>query len=123
MTGRLTFCLPIDVARQFDATVSTDIIGSDNFQNSPDDDDLLASYIEDAETEFNDRTDSAMKIGRVGVEGRRNTYEHLTYKLAGHNQFKRNFTGVWSDYDPTEETIQLDNERVIPFDDTEGDDE
>jgi len=121
MTGRTTFCIPIDVARQFDATVSTDIIGSSNFQNSPDDDDLLASYIEDAETEFNDRTDSAMKIGRVGVEGRRNTYEHITYKLGGHNQFKRNFTGVWSDYDPTEETIQLDNERVIPFDDTEGD--
>ena len=121
MTGRTTFCIPIDVARQFDSTVSTDIIGSDNFQNSPDDEDLLASYIEDAETEFNDATDSAMKIGRVGVEGQRNTYEHLTYKLGGHNAFKRNFTGVWADYDPTEETIQLLNNRVIPFDKSEGD--
>jgi len=120
MTGRLTYAIPTDVARQFDSTVSQSIIDADTFQNSPDDVDLLASMIEDAESEFNDDTDSAMKIGRRGVEGNRETYEELSYEFSGHNHFKRNFSGVWTDYSPTEKTILLDRDRVR-FDAAGGD--
>jgi hypothetical protein len=76
--------------------------------------------IEDAESEFNDATDSRMKIGRRGVQGQRETYEELSYEFSGHNHFKRNFSGVWTDYSPTEKTILLDRDRVR-FDSTEGD--
>jgi len=55
---RLTLAVPVDVARVFDSTVTQAQINQSTFQNSPDDDDLLASMIEDAEDEFRNRPTS-----------------------------------------------------------------
>lgn len=118
---RLTHALPIDVARLFDSTVSQAQIGADTFQNSPDDTDLIASMIEDAEAEFHRLTNGEMKIGRAGQAGFVDSYEQPTYKVSGHKLTKGTFTGVWSDYLPQESGIMLDNQRILPFDSTAGD--
>lgn len=118
---RLTLCLPIDVARLFDTQVTTAQIGTDTFVNSGDDDDTLASMIEDAEDELRAQTDESMRIARVGVAGQRETYEVVSYDLSGHQAYKRNWTGVSADYRQTEVTTGLDNDRILPFDSTAGD--
>lgn len=121
MSTRTSLALPIDVARVFDATVSTTQITSDTFQNSTDDTDLLYSYIEDAEDEFRSLTDNSMRVSRVGVAGQRETYEQVTYDASGHNAYKRNYTGVTSDYEFEEVTTSLAQGRILPFDSTLGD--
>jgi len=118
---RLTYCLPVDVTRQFDSTVTQAQLSNSTFQNSPDDNDLLAGMIEDAEAEFNNATDDQLKIGRQGQQGNRNTYEQPSYKVSGHKLTKGTFTGVWSDYLPQEKVIMLDKQGIIPFDETAGD--
>ena len=118
---RLTLALPIDVARLFDSTVSQALIDADTFQNSPDDTDLLASMIEDAESEFYEMTDDKLKIGRKGLAGQRETYETVTYDLGGHNQYKENWTGTSTRYLPQEVNTGLDRPNVIPFDPDAGD--
>lgn len=118
---RLRLALPIDVARLFDSTVTQAQINSDTFPPSNDSDDLLASMIEDAESEFHELTDSSMKLSSVGVEGQRETYEQPTYKVSGHRSFKARYTGVFSDFDPDEKRIELENENLLPFDSAEGD--
>jgi hypothetical protein len=118
---RLTLAIPVDVARQFDSTVSQAQIDASTFQNSTDDNDLLAGMIEDAEDEFRARTDDTMRISRVGVAGQRETYEVVSYDLSGHQAYKRNWTGVTTDYRQTEVTTGLDQTRVLPFDSTLGD--
>jgi len=120
-SDRLTLALPIDTARLFDSTVSQALIDADTFQNSPDDDDLLASMIEDAEAEFYDLTDGELRIERQGLSGQRETYETVTYKLNGHQQYKSNFSGVTSDYLPQEVNTSLDKSNVLPFDADAGD--
>lgn len=121
MTTRLTLAIPIDVARQFDSTVTQTQIDADTFQNSGDDPDLLASMIEDAEDEFRALTDESMRVARVGVAGQRETYEIVSYDLSGHQAYKRNWTGVTADYRQTEVTTGLDHDRILPFDSTAGD--
>lgn len=121
MAARTKLALPADVARLFDSTVSQAQLNADTFQNSGDDVDLLFSMIEDAEDEFHDATDDTMKIGTVGVPGTRETYEQPTYKISGHKLTKGTFSGVWSEYLPEQKTMQLDNQRVLPFDPNEGD--
>jgi len=118
---RLTLALGIDVARQFDSTVTEAQINQSTFQSSGDDEDLLSSMIEDAEREFYDAVDTQLEIGRAGVEGKRETFEQPTYKISGHKITKGNFTGVWSDYNQSEANIVLENTRVLPFDSAEGD--
>jgi len=120
-SDRLTYALPIDTARLFDSTVSQSLINADTFQNSPDDTDLLASMIEDAESEFNSKTDDEMKIGRVGLAGQRETYESVTYKLSGHKQYKQNWTGTTGDYLPQEVNTGVEKTNLLPFDATLGD--
>jgi hypothetical protein len=118
---RTTLALPIDVARLFDSTVSTAQISADTFQNTGDDTDLLESMIEDAEDEFHRATDNRMKIGTVGLPGTRETYEQQAYDISGHNAYKRNFSAVFSDYDRDQKTLELDRERILPFDPAAGD--
>lgn len=121
MTTRTNLALPIDVVRLFDSTVSQAQIDADTFQNTGDDEDLLLSFIEDAEDEFHDATNAQMRVGRVGVAGSRETFEQTSYKLSGHKLTKGTFTGVWSDYLPQQRTMYLDNKRILPFDSSEGD--
>jgi len=118
---RLTLALPIDVARAFDSTVTQAQINQSTFQNSPDDDDLIASFIEDAEDEFRLQTDVDMRVGRVGVQGKRETYETVEYKLSGHKQYRRKFSHATFDYSFREGTVHLDNQNILPFDPTQGD--
>ena len=119
--SRLSLALPIDVARAFDSTVTQTQLSNNTFQASTDDRDLLASFIEDAEGEFRDRVDASFQEGRAGVEGDRETYPQITYKVSGHNDFKRQFTGVGSVYDPEEVTKDLPDDRILPFDSAAGD--
>jgi hypothetical protein len=121
MTTRVTVALPVDVARMMDHTTSQTQLSNDTFQGTPDDRDMLLSYIEDAEDEFRNVADVKVRLSREGVPGTRETYEQPTYKLSGHKAAKRQFSGVFSDYNITEKTIELDNERVLPFDAAEGD--
>jgi hypothetical protein len=121
MTDRTNLALPVDVVRLFDSTVSQGQIDADTFQNTGDDADLLFSFIEDAEDEFHDATNASMRIGREGVSGARETFEQITYDVSGHEQYKRSWTGVAGDYRNTERTTDMNNERVLPFDPTEGD--
>jgi hypothetical protein len=119
---RLTLAIGIDTARLFDSTVSQAQIDADTFPTAVEDaGDLLASLIEDAESEFYELTDDQLKIGRVGLAGQRQTYETVTYKLNGHQQYKSNFTGVTSDYLPQEVNTGLENDNVLPFDADAGD--
>lgn len=118
---RLTHALPLDVARLFDSTVSSAQLTADTFQNSPDDVDLLASMIEDAEAEFHERTDAEMRVGRQGVEGQRESYEQTTSKISGHKLAKGTFSGVWSNYLPEEKEMMLEQGDILPFDSAEGD--
>lgn len=121
MTTRVTVALPVDVARMMDHTTSQTQLSNDTFQGTPDDRDMLLSYIEDAEDEFRNVADVKVRLSREGVPGNRPTYEQPTYKLSGHKAAKRQFSGVFSDYNITEKEIELDNERVLPFDPDEGD--
>lgn len=118
---RLTLALPIDVVRQFDSTVTQAQIEADTFQQSGDDDDLLTSWIEDAEDEFRRLTDESMRVTRSGVAGNRPTFEETTYKLSGHKAYRQSFSHHTFDYDYRPVTMQLDNERVLPFDPDAGD--
>jgi hypothetical protein len=118
---RLSLCIPIDVARAFDSTVSQAQIGADTFQNTPDDDDYLASLIEDAEDEWRVQTDDTMQISRVGVSGQRTTFEQATYKISGHKLTKATFTGVTTEYLPDEDYIMLEQSNILPFDSSAGD--
>ena len=121
MSDRLTLCLPIDTVRQFDHTVTQEQITDNNFQATPDDRDMLASQIEDAEDEFRQLANVDMRTGRVGVAGRRETYEQITYRVKGHEAFKRSWSRVSGDYRATEFTKDLENDRILPFDPEEGD--
>jgi hypothetical protein len=96
-------------------------IDADTFQQTDNDPDLLTSYIEDAEDEFRSVTDEDMRIGRAGVAGKRETYEQVTYRLPGHQQYRARFSEFTFDYDYDEKTVPLNNERVLPFDSTEDD--
>jgi hypothetical protein len=121
-TDRLTLCLPVDVARLFDSTVTTTQINANTFPgNVEDGDDVLASMIEDAESEFYQETNDDMKIGRVGLAGQRETYETVTYKLDGHQQYKSNFSGVTSEYLPQEVNTGVEKKNLLPFDADAGD--
>lgn len=121
MSERLTHALPIDVARQFDHTTTQTQLENNTFQGSPDDRDVLAGLIEDAEGEFEQQTDVDMRLSRAGTPGRRETFEQLTYKIAGHESYKRNWSGVSGNYLPQEVEKNLQNGRVLPFDAAEGD--
>lgn len=121
MSDRLSLAIPIDTARLFDSTTTQPQIDSDIFQGSSDDDDLLASYLEDAADEFRALTDDAMRVSRVGVADKRETFENATYKVSGHKLTKGTFTGTWTDFLPEQQSIMLDNQRVLPFDSAAGD--
>lgn len=118
---RLTLAVGIDIARMFDATVTQAQIDADTLLNSGDDDDTLASMIEDAENEFRQVTDVKFSIGRKGLTGRRETYENVTYDLSGHQNYKRAWTGTTGNYLPQEVSTSLDGKRILPFDPDAGD--
>lgn len=121
MTTRTTLAVPVDVIRAFDQTISNTQLASDSVVNIPDNIDLLESYIEDAEDEFRELTDTDMRVARVGVAGQRETYENVSYDLDGHQTYKANWTGVTSDYLPTQVETNLKNDRILPFDPSQGD--
>lgn len=119
---RLSLCLPVDVPRDaFDVTVTQPQIDAGTFLNTDDDGEALTGYIAAAEDELRQFTDEGMQISRTGVAGKRETYEQQTYQLPGHQQYRARFSQFTFDYDYDEKTIPLDNERVLPFDSTEGD--
>ena len=121
MTDRLTLALPIDVARQFDHTVTQTQLESNTFQGTADDRGVLAGHIEDAEDEFRQRADLATAIAREGVPGDPETYERRTHKVKGHEAFKASWSRSARDYRPTEVEVDLDHGRVLPIDPAEGD--
>lgn len=121
MVDRTTLALPIDVSRVLDHTVTQTQLSNNTFQATPDDRDLLESYIEDAEDEFRALTGGTIGIRRKGTPGRRETFEQLTYKVSGHKLTKGTFTGTWSDYLPEEASVMLDHDAILPFDSTADD--
>lgn len=121
MSDRLTLALPVDVARQFDSTVTATQLDNDVFQGSADDVDLIASIIEDAEDEFRSLANVDMRLSRVGTSGDIETYEQVTYKVKGHQAFKRSFSRTGREYRPVEVEKNLANGRLLPFDSAQGD--
>lgn len=121
MSDRLTLALPIDVVRAFDHTATQTQLSNNTFQGTPDDRDTLASLIEDAEGEFRRLTNSDMRVSRAGSSGDRETYPQLTYKVPGHPDFRRSWTGFSAMYDLEEVEKNLRDDRILPFDSTEGD--
>jgi len=121
MTERVSLALPIDTVRQFDSTVTQAQLNADTFQESSDDIDLLVGWLEDAEDEFRQRTNEDMRVSRVGVADKRETFEEQTYKLSGHKQYRARYSEFTFDYDYDEKNMRLNNERVLPFDSAEGD--
>jgi hypothetical protein len=121
-TQRTRLAIPIDIPRtQYDSTVTQTQIDNNVVLGSSDDRDTLASMIEDAEAEFRTRVDADMEIARKGVPGDRPTFEQTTYKISGHKLTKGTFTGTWTDYYPTQQTMLLDEQNVLPFDSAEDD--
>lgn len=121
MTTRTTLALPIDVALAFDHTVTQTQLKNDTFQGSADDRDVLASDIVDAEDEFRALTDLSTRLSRVGSPGDTTTYEELTYELPGHENYKSKWSGVGGDYLNEDVEKSLDNDRLLPFDSSIGD--
>jgi hypothetical protein len=120
-TDQLVLALPEDVTRVVDHTAANTEIESDVFLGSQDDRETLRAMIEDAEDEFRAATNADMRVSRMGTPGSRETFEQVTYSIDGHRAFKQNYTGVSSDYRPTEVHKRLENGRVLPFDSAEGD--
>ncbi len=121
MTTRLTHALPIDVTRLFDNTVTQTQIDANEFQNNPDNDDLLSSMIEDAEDELRQLSDVTLRVSREGVAGKRETYESVDYRLSGHKLYRQRFSHGTFDYSFEDVTVEVQNNRLLPFDDTLGD--
>lgn len=121
MTDRTTLALPIDTVRNFDHTVTQAQIQANTFQATPDDVDMLQSRIKDAEDEYRARTGLTTRLSRAGTPGDRSTYDEITYKVPGHETYKRNWSRVGGDYLNQEVTKDLSNDRVLPFDSSEGD--
>jgi len=122
-TERLSLALPVDVPRDaFDVTVTQSQINADTFLNTNDgDSEALTGYIAAAEDELRQLTDEDMRISRAGVAGKRETYEQQTYRLSGHQAYRSRFSQFTFDYDFDEVQLNLDNDRVLPFDSAEGD--
>jgi len=83
--------------------------------------DVLYSYIEGAEDEFRQYAGVDTREARVGIPGRRETFEHVTYKVSGHENFKENWTGVSDDYLNQQAATSLAEDMIQPFDPDEGD--
>lgn len=120
-TDRLSLALPVDVVRQFDHTVTQTQLQNNTFQGTPDDRDMLASHLEDAEDEFRATADMDVRLAREGSPGNRETFEQVTHKVKGHQAFKRAFSRVGRDYAVREVRRSLEHDRVMPFDTDEGD--
>jgi hypothetical protein len=119
---RLSLALPPDVPRDaFDVTVTQAQINSDTFLNTDNDAEALIGYIAAAEDELRQLTDEDMRISRAGVAGKRETYEQQRYRLPAHQAYRSRFSQFTFDYDFDEVQLNLDNDRVLPFDSTEGD--
>lgn len=121
MSDRLTLCLPVDVARAFDATTTQAQLNNNIMLGSAGDREVLSSYIEDAESEFREQTDAEVRLSRAGTPGDRTTYDQITYSVPGHENFKRKWSRVGGDYLNQEVTKGLTNDRVLPFEPSEGD--
>lgn len=121
MSDRLTLALPIDLVRTFDHTVTQTQLANNTFQGTPDDLDMLASLVEDAEDEFRTVTDAEMRLSRAGTPGDMTTFDQVTYSVPGHENFKRNWSRVGGDYLIQEVTKDVAHNRILPFDPVEGD--
>jgi hypothetical protein len=111
----------MDVVRIIDTNTAEAQIDVNDFVASGDDRDTIQQFIEDAEGEFYELTDTDLRISREGKPGVRESYESVTYKLSGHKQYRRSFSHATFDYSYREGTVHLDNTRVLPFDSAEGD--
>ena len=118
---RLALALPIDAARQFDATVTQTQLSNNTVLGSADDRDTFASYIEDAEDELRAHTSVQFRESRAGTPGVVESFPQVTYKVSGHNDFKSQWSRVGTVYDMEEVTKNLRDDRVLPFDSAEGD--
>jgi hypothetical protein len=119
---RISLALPVDIPRDaFDVTVTQPQIDADTFLNTDNDSEALTGYIAAAEDELRQLTDEDMRISRAGVAGKRETYEQQTYRLPAHQAYRSRFSQFTFDYDFDEVQLNLDNDRVLPFDSAEGD--
>ena len=118
---RLTLCLPVDLIRFFDAQQTQASIRTDVIAGSADDEDVLASYIEDAEDELFELTGGEFETARVGSPGLPESYEAVTFNVSGHKQYRRAFSHATFDYAYDEKTVHLDNGDILPFDSAAGD--
>lgn len=121
MSDRTTLALPIDVVRTLDHTVTQTQLSNNTFQGTPDDRDMLSSLIEDAEDELRAQTNLTMRLSRAGTPGQKETYDHVTYSLPGHETYKRQWSRVGGDYLNQEIETSLSHDRILPFDSAEGD--
>lgn len=101
---RTNYCLPIDVTRRFDPTLTQTDLSSNSYIGA-DDLDTINAHIEGVENQFEDDTRTALREVRVGSVGTPATYEYLESKRSF--QFPTRYT--------------LDHNNVIPFDSNEGD--
>jgi len=102
---RSAYCLPVDVLRRFDPTLTADDFESDKYAGSGDMA-MLEAEIEDASDEFEEKTGHAFREVRVGSPGTPETYEQ-------HGVDREKFRhGV---------KVYLDHRHVLPLDPSEGD--
>lgn len=102
--SRTHYCLPIDVVRRFDPTITASQLDSDGYIGQADRD-TINSRIEGVENEFEDDTGTALREVRVGSVGTPATYEFL--------ESKRTFQF------PTK--YSLNHRNVLPLDSAKGD--
>lgn len=102
--AQAVYCLPVDVLRKFDPTLSRTALEDDDLWGDVDLEKVRAE-IEDASSEFDDATDNPQRLtfmGRGGTE----SYEYHDAEL------RRYQGGV---------KVFLRHRNVLPFDSTEGD--
>jgi hypothetical protein len=76
---RTNYCLPIDVTRRFDPTITQDELDSNDYI-SVEDRETITARIEGVESDFEDHTGTALREVRVGSQGSPGTYERLEAK-------------------------------------------
>lgn len=101
-----------DAALAFDPTMLGGEIGNDSFFGTSDDADAVDSLIQNAESEFWQRVDSAFRQDEV------RRYEVHEIPRSGHRAYRLNFSAVGTRYTQGPEEVRLNHGRVFPFDST-----
>jgi hypothetical protein len=105
-----------DLRLVFDPSMSNAQLSNNAFYNTDDDADAVQSIVDNAESEFWQRVDSAFRLDE------RRRYEVHEVDRSGHRAYRLRFSRVGTRYSEGPVEIDLEHDRVFPFDTAESPD-